>query len=74
AEVVQFRRRPSATPTLTPTQTLTEAIDPVCGMTVETATARYTSVLDGQVYYFCCAGCKRAFENETEKYRVASDG
>jgi YHS domain-containing protein len=40
-----------------------EAIDPICGMTVHIATARYTSERDGQTYYFCCAGCKRSFES-----------
>jgi xanthine dehydrogenase accessory factor len=39
-----------------------EAIDPICGMTVDIATARYTSERDGVTYYFCCAGCKKAFE------------
>ena len=32
-----------------------EAIDPVCGMTVEIATARYTTEYAGQTYYFCAA-------------------
>ncbi|HEV2405882.1 MAG TPA: XdhC family protein [Ktedonobacterales bacterium] len=40
----------------------TEAIDPICGMTVDVASARYTSERDGQMYYFCCAGCKKTFE------------
>ena len=39
-----------------------EAIDPICGMTVDIATAHYMSERDGQTYYFCCAGCKRTFE------------
>jgi xanthine dehydrogenase accessory factor len=39
-----------------------EAIDPICGMTVDIATARYTSERDGQIYYFCGAGCKAAFD------------
>ena len=39
-----------------------EAIDPICGMTVDVATARFTSKRDGQTYYFCCAGCKRQFD------------
>ncbi len=39
-----------------------EAIDPICGMTVDVATARYTSERDGQTYYFCCPGCKRQFD------------
>jgi len=41
-----------------------EAIDPICGMTVDVATARYTSVRDGETYYFCCAGCKATFEKQ----------
>lgn len=39
-----------------------EAIDPICGMTVDIASARFTSERDGQTYYFCCAGCKKSFE------------
>ena len=45
-----------------------EALDPVCGMTVEVATARYTSEYQGQTYYFCAASCKRSFEKEPGKY------
>jgi xanthine dehydrogenase accessory factor len=39
-----------------------EATDPICGMTVDVATTRYTADRDGQAYYFCSAGCKAAFE------------
>jgi len=39
-----------------------EAIDPICGMTVDVATAMYKSQRNGQVYYFCCAGCQAQFE------------
>jgi xanthine dehydrogenase accessory factor len=46
----------------------TEAIDPVCGMTVEIAGARYTSQYQGQTYYFCAAGCKRSFDKEPRHY------
>ena len=48
-----------------------EAIDPVCSMTVEIATARYVSVHDGQKYYFCSAGCQRSFDKNPHKYLVA---
>ena len=41
-----------------------EALDPICGMTVDIATARYTSQRGGETYYFCCAGCKRTFEKQ----------
>jgi Cu+-exporting ATPase len=41
-----------------------EAVDPVCGMTVFVADAKYHSVHDGADYWFCAAGCQRAFEAE----------
>ena len=50
-----------------------EAIDPVCGMTVEIAGARYTTTYAGQTYYFCAAGCKRSFEREPGKYLGIGD-
>jgi xanthine dehydrogenase accessory factor len=39
-----------------------EVVDPICGMAVDVATARHTSVRDGQTYYFCAPGCKARFE------------
>jgi len=45
-----------------------EAVDPVCGMSVETAAARHTSEHDGETHYFCCSGCKQTFEKEPERY------
>jgi len=48
------------------------AVDPVCGMEVETATARHAAEHDGERYYFCCPGCKRAFEREPEKYATTT--
>jgi xanthine dehydrogenase accessory factor len=45
-----------------------EARDPVCGMTVEIATAHFTSEYNGKTYYFCAAGCKRSFDKEPGKY------
>lgn len=38
------------------------AIDPVCGMEVEVAIARWITDHDGETYYFCAPGCKTAFE------------
>lgn len=38
------------------------AIDPVCQMTVEVATARFRAEHEGVTYYFCAAGCQRAFQ------------
>jgi xanthine dehydrogenase accessory factor len=45
-----------------------EALDPVCGMTVEIATAHFMSQYEGTTYYFCAAGCKRSFDKEPQKY------
>lgn len=44
------------------------AIDPVCQMTVETATAEYRSFHDGKAYYFCSAGCKATFDKDPKKF------
>ena len=38
------------------------AIDPICGMTVDPQTAKYTSVFDGRTIYFCCLRCKETFD------------
>jgi xanthine dehydrogenase accessory factor len=37
------------------------ATDPVCGMSVEIATAKHTIQAGGQTYYFCCPHCKARF-------------
>ena len=44
-----------------------EAVDPVCGMTVATASSRPLRH-DGADYYFCCAGCRQAFEQDPDAY------
>lgn len=47
------------------------AIDPVCGMTVDTAQASaagLTAAHDGLTYYFCGRGCKLEFEDEPARY------
>jgi len=44
-----------------------EAVDPVCGMTVATASSRPLRH-DGAEYYFCCAGCRQAFEQDPDAY------
>jgi xanthine dehydrogenase accessory factor len=45
-----------------------EATDPICGMTVDPATALYFSEYRGKTYYFCCAGCKREFDKKPETH------
>jgi xanthine dehydrogenase accessory factor len=44
------------------------ALDPVCGMTVEVASAHHVSEYNGEQYYFCSAGCKRSFDADPVKY------
>jgi xanthine dehydrogenase accessory factor len=44
-----------------------EAVDPVCGMTVATASSRALRH-DGADCYFCCAGCRQAFEQDPDAY------
>jgi Cu+-exporting ATPase len=44
------------------------AKDPVCGMDVDETTAKHTAEYNGQTYYFCAPGCKKAFEAEPQTY------
>jgi YHS domain-containing protein len=44
------------------------AIDPVCKMEVQETQAAATSEYKGKKYYFCAAGCKKAFDRDPEKY------
>ena len=50
------------------TESSAESIDPVCGMTVDTANARYTTVFEEKPFYFCCSRCKEAFERTPDIY------
>jgi xanthine dehydrogenase accessory factor len=45
---------------------LAEATDPVCGMTVMADASAMPFKHDGTTYYFCCAGCRRSFEENPE--------
>jgi len=49
--------------------TRTSAVaDPVCGMTVDPATAKYHAEHDGATYHFCSARCQSKFIAEPNKY------
>jgi xanthine dehydrogenase accessory factor len=48
-----------------------EALDPICGMTVQVASARYRSVYEGKTYYFCSPGCLTKFEESPAEYAGA---
>ncbi len=47
------------------------AKDPVCGMDVDVNKPAATSVHQGQTYYFCAVGCKKAFDENPDKYLSA---
>lgn len=51
----------------------TTAIDPVCGMSVNTQTARLTADYEGLTYYFCAPGCQRTFGADPQRYLVADN-
>lgn len=42
--------------------------DPVCGMTVDPATAAATAEHEGQAYYFCSTGCQKSFVADPGKF------
>ena len=43
-------------------------IDPVCGMSVDPATAKARAEHDGKTYFFCCPGCATKFQADPQKY------
>jgi Cu+-exporting ATPase len=43
------------------------AIDPVCGMKVDPATAPFKATHEGRDYVFCCASCQAKFQANPEK-------
>jgi YHS domain-containing protein len=52
----------------------TEIKDPICGMTVSVAGAKYTSDFDGRSFFFRCRRRKQAFDEQPEKYAPAIVG
>jgi P-type Cu+ transporter len=43
------------------------AVDPVCGMKVDPATAKFSHQHNGQTYFFCCGGCREKFKADPQK-------
>jgi xanthine dehydrogenase accessory factor len=71
AEIIQVRAKAGketarVSPVLTAIQS--GAKDPICGMNVSIANARYKAEFEGKTFYFCCAGCKQTFEREPARY------
>ena len=49
----------------------TLAKDPVCGMSVDPATAKHRLEYGGKTYYFCCDGCRTKFAADPARYLAA---
>jgi xanthine dehydrogenase accessory factor len=83
AEIIRLRRSGSEHPpgpideplvTASPlfketTVATTQSIDPVCGMGVVTANARYITQFEDNIYYFCCIRCKEEFIRSPKLYQ-----
>jgi xanthine dehydrogenase accessory factor len=57
AEITRLRRTAAEEPSEPKV-----AIDPICGMSVDIETAKYTSVVNNETIYFCCLSCKATFD------------
>ncbi|MCG8462670.1 MAG: XdhC family protein [Holophagales bacterium] len=75
AEIVQIRRAvevldwpPASGARASQNEHEATAVDPVCGMEVRIEGAKQTHEHGGTLYYFCCGGCRAAFEGEPSKY------
>ena len=72
AEIIQVKHGFSVQ--VPETQTVEEmtsfqaATDPVCGMTVDVGESSCQSEYNGALFYFCCAGCKQAFDRQPERH------
>jgi xanthine dehydrogenase accessory factor len=70
AELVQLRAAGAlATEAAVPRM---ESVDPICGMTVTAGPEGLPLERNGVTYYFCCAGCRQAFENEPAAHQSGS--
>jgi len=47
---------------------MTKAIDPVCGMAVETERASDTAQYGGKTFHFCSPGCGQRFRSDPQRY------
>lgn len=53
---------------VSPVERVAETIDPVCGMTVAVGESGRPFQHDGVTYYFCCPGCRSAFEADPAQF------
>jgi xanthine dehydrogenase accessory factor len=76
AEIIHVRhsRKPEPVEAAIAAAVAVESKDPICGMTVEIATARYRSDWAGRAVYFCCLRCKETFDADPSRYASALAG
>jgi xanthine dehydrogenase accessory factor len=72
AEIMQLNRQQKTSAKTEkakiPVLEVSEAIDPICGMTVDLKTSKYSSTYDSKKYFFCCLHCKETFEKAPGQY------
>jgi xanthine dehydrogenase accessory factor len=71
AEIVAERRKLREAPPAASAraEVPSTSIDPVCGMEVDIATARWTTDFEGQTIRFCAPGCRRTFLADPTRFR-----
>jgi xanthine dehydrogenase accessory factor len=71
AEIIQHRRTAKPSPVVethtVETPAAQTAVDPICGMTVDVATAEHRSETSAGVVYFCCRHCKTTFDRQATR-------
>jgi xanthine dehydrogenase accessory factor len=68
AEVVAWRHTRAEPATVQVAGAKAVEVDPVCGMSVSIEISTESAELGGVRYYFCCAGCRRRFESDPDRY------
>ena len=71
AEILRLRAdgELDAPPAATAPTARHEEIDPVCGMSVDVADARYRTTFERRTVYFCSAACLATFEREPARFQ-----
>lgn len=69
AEIIQVSRSRASE---SRSQEATLTTDPVCGMSVQIASARHRSEISKKSFYFCGARCKRMFDQDPTRYVVGA--
>jgi xanthine dehydrogenase accessory factor len=74
-EVVALRHdRMIANPVAPPEVLAGFAVDPVCGMTVDTRDTAHSTTHAGQTFFFCCSGCQEQFLADPARFLRATAG